>query len=188
MSERPITKKTGVPGRSSLIERWLARCAATFPMYGKTLADYPEKFEAFGLALSGLNPPMIDFAFQEAVKRLAEFPVPAQILEFAAEYQVPERREMERLPAKPDGWEPGITPEDTRRMLAEAIERQAPQVAMGRSDGQTLHQYHRSVALEHLGGSTMPVGLRGEKTIDAEMYEANREWAHDMAVKNGWAK
>ncbi len=54
-------------------------------MYGKTLNDFPERAEIFLMALSDLSEAEINAGFEMAVTVLAEFPVPAQIREFAVE-------------------------------------------------------------------------------------------------------
>lgn len=172
--EKPTTRRTSVPVKSSLIERWLARCAATFPMYGKTLADYPEKFEAFKLALTGLKPEVMDFAFQQAIKKLFEFPMPAQILEFASQYGRPEFKPIELPERKQENYDP-ISLDEARQMFRDAVERLSVEKAMGAPGGRNLHESQPAAALTRLGGSTRP-------SDPAKLAE----WASQMAVKNGW--
>ncbi len=143
-------------------------------MYGKTLADYPEKLEAFKLALQDLKPEAIDYAFQQAIKTLTEFPTPAQIIAFGDNHVPrPELRLLEAPTGKPPGWRP-LTDED-RAMLRENIERTANLKAMDRPARKSLHEQQRAMALQRLGGSTMPTDPA-----------ARKEWAFQMATKNGW--
>jgi len=203
------TKKTERLAKSSsrdaLLVRWLERCAETFPMYGKTLKQLPEKFDVFRMALADLATERIDFGFQEAVKNLTEFPTPAQIRQFAEAMPVPaevrERIEgnyqsmVEAYKRKHREEMAGRSvsvlemPDDPRAALDAAIERAAAVKAMD-APGKTLHEQHRAAALAHLGGSTMPMpredGTPAGLLIEPERLEANREWGHGMAVKNGW--
>lgn len=186
--EKPTTKRTSGQPVNLLLVRWLQQCAETFPMYGKTLADYHGRFERFHEALKGLKDNEIDYAFDQALKRLTEFPVPAQILEFANELGRPEFRRMIAPAFKPD--RPPIDLTAARQMFQEAVERLSAAKAMD-APGKPLHEQQREWALRRLGGSTIPVPVRpaqpGENpAVRAEALRANAEWAHDMAVKNGW--
>ncbi len=145
-------------------------------MYGKTLADYPEKLEAFKLALQDLKPEAIDFAFQQAIKTLTEFPTPAQIIALGEDHVPrPELRLLEAPTGKPQGWRP-LTDED-RAMLREEIRRTAESKSMDRPASRSLHESQRAQALQRLGGSTMPADPA-----------TRQEWASQMAVKNGWKR
>ncbi len=80
-----MPKRTTEPSRITLVALWLQRCAQTFPMYGKTLADFPDRFNAFRDALSDLGDADINAGFELAIRRLTEFPVPAEIRSLATE-------------------------------------------------------------------------------------------------------
>ena len=54
-------------------------------MYGKTLNDFPERADIFVIALKDLSDAQINAGFEMVVTVLKEFPVPAQIREFAIE-------------------------------------------------------------------------------------------------------
>lgn len=143
-------------------------------MYGKTLADYPEKFEAFKLALVGLKPEVMDFSFRQALEKLFEFPTPAQILEFARQYGRPEFRRIEATTWKPE-TEDKISLDEARQMFKEAVERLSVEKAMGNSKGKSLHEQQRAAALERLGGSTRP-------SDPAKLAQ----WHEETATRNGW--
>lgn len=74
-------------------------------MYGKTLSDFPGRFETFREALKGLSRMDLDAAFIRAIRTLEEFPVPAQIIQFAHDESVNRRYE-----------------EDQRRIAAQRVE------------------------------------------------------------------
>ena len=192
MEKKLTTKKTSAPLVNLLLVRWLQRCAETFPMYGKTLADYPGRFELFREATANLSDLQLDFAFKQAAAELTEFPLPAQIRQYAEAMPAPpevqerveggyrnmveaykqkHREEMSNRPVSVLEM-----PADPKAALDSAIERVAAVKAMD-APGNSLHDYQRAVALERLGGSTQP-----------EDPEKRKVWAHDMAVKNGWIK
>ncbi len=85
-------RRTTEPSRISLIALWLRRCAQTFPMYGKSLNDFPDRFDSFLDALADLTDADVHAGFEGAVRTLKEFPVPAEIRELALEA----RRESQR--------------------------------------------------------------------------------------------
>lgn len=49
-------------------------------MYGKTLEQLPDRFEAFEAALSDLEPTALEGAFRACLKTCTEFPTPADVL------------------------------------------------------------------------------------------------------------
>lgn len=53
-------------------------------MYGKGLSDFPDRFDAFRDALSDLSDADVNAGFEHALRNLREFPVPADIREWAA--------------------------------------------------------------------------------------------------------
>lgn len=92
---QPTERKTSPHSRASLIAHWLLKCAQTFPMYGKTLDDFPDRADVFMAALADLSDGDIQDGFALAVARLTEFPVPAQIREFAIEARQVNRRRLQ---------------------------------------------------------------------------------------------
>lgn len=161
-------------------------------MYGKTLADYPGRLELFREALKDLPEAALDFGFNRAIRTLTEFPVPAQILDFAADfYGRPEARIIvHKLEAKPDGWVP-VNPSEVKEWTDQALANLDRVKAMDAPPDKTLQQHQAGLALQRLGGSTAPMAVRpttpGENhAVRPEAFQANRQWAHDMAVKNGW--
>src|SRR4029079_8922884 len=88
-SARPKTTRTTEPSRISLLALWLRRCAQTFPMYGKSLNDFPDRFDSFRDALADLDDADVNSGFEGALRTLKEFPVPAEIREqaFAARHE-----------------------------------------------------------------------------------------------------
>jgi hypothetical protein len=76
-------KKTPTPEqvRILLVGNWLKRYAQTFPMYGKTLEDFPERFGMFLKALEDQRNEDIEAGFLECVKACNGFPVPAEVLD-----------------------------------------------------------------------------------------------------------
>lgn len=142
-------------------------------MYGKTLSDYPEKFEGFRLALADLKPEVMDLAFQQAIKSLTEFPTPAEIRGFAEQFiGRPEFKALPKMDVKPPDWIP-LDPVEVQRMVAESIEKLSTEKAMD-APGKAIHEQQRAAALEKLGGSRMP----------ADPWESG--WHEEIAVKNGW--
>lgn len=63
-----------------MIGAWLRRYAQVFPMYGKTLEQLPDRFDAFEAALSDLTPQELERGFRECLKTCREFPTPADVL------------------------------------------------------------------------------------------------------------
>ena len=195
--ERPTTRKTKEPPVNILLVQWLQRCAETFPMYGKTLADYPGRFELFRDALAGLTDAAIDYGFKQALKYLTEFPVPAQVLEYAESMPAPveSQRNYNRMVEaykarhRSEAQAPHGSLQDGET-FERALERVSATKAMD-APGKTLHEQQQAAALARLGGSTMPAPIRstvvGENpAVRPDMWEANREWHERMAVKNGW--
>lgn len=56
-----------------------------FPMYGKTLEDFPERIKGFEIALSDMADADINAGFEWAIRHLGEFPVPVDIRNFAVD-------------------------------------------------------------------------------------------------------
>jgi hypothetical protein len=69
-----------------------------FPMYGKTLSDFPTRPDAFLAALQDIGEADINSGFELAFRRLKEFPVPAQIRELAVEAALESRRRLDTDP------------------------------------------------------------------------------------------
>ncbi len=63
-------------------------------MYGKSLNDFPDRFDSFRDALADLSDADVHAGFESAVRMLKDFPVPADIRELAAEAK---RKSHERL-------------------------------------------------------------------------------------------
>jgi hypothetical protein len=63
-------------------------------MYGKSLSDFPERIHMFNQALGDMSIADINAGFELASRRLAEFPVPAQIRELSIEAALDSRRRL----------------------------------------------------------------------------------------------
>ncbi len=83
IEKKPTPKRTSMQDRISLLVLWLQRCAQTFPMYGKTLLDFPDRFNAFRDALADLSDADINAGFELAMRHCREFPLPVDIRSFA---------------------------------------------------------------------------------------------------------
>ena len=149
-------------------------------MYGKTLADYPGRFELFCDALTGLADANIDFGFKEALKYLTEFPVPAQVRQYAESMTAPVEshesynRMVEAYKARHRaGTAADPTPVNTKP-FDESLAAVSTAKAMD-APGKTLHEQQRAAALARLGGSTMPT--------DPTKLPG---WHEEAAIKNGW--
>jgi hypothetical protein len=63
-------------------------------MYGKSLNDFPDRFDSFRDALADLSDADVHAGFEGAVRSLKDFPVPAEIREQAMEAR---RNSQQRL-------------------------------------------------------------------------------------------
>lgn len=108
-------------------------------MYGKTLEDFPERFEAFATVLQDLPLDAVNAGFQWCLKNSTEFPVPAEVRQAAescmregrirAEFERMEREKRQLEAVKAQRFTPAIpervelTPEqrdaETKRLEAE---------------------------------------------------------------------
>lgn len=83
----PPKKPSSHELRVLLVARWLKRYAEVYPMYGKTLADYPDRFNAFLEVLSDLAPESVDAGFAAVMNHPdSNFPVPGQVREAAIQH------------------------------------------------------------------------------------------------------
>ena len=168
----------------------------------------PELIKSYALLLFDLRQDQIEYGCKEAAKNSLFFPAVAQIRQYAEAMPAPaevqerveggyrnmveaykqkHREEMSNRPVSVLEM-----PDDPRKALEAAIERAAAVKAMD-APGKTLHEQHRAIALERLGGTTMPLPIEIRGTVESpeitpRVFEANKAWAHDMAVKNGWIK
>lgn len=92
---QPTGRKTSPHSRRSLIANWLLKCAQTFPMYGKTLDDFPDRADVFMAALPDLSDADLHGGFECALATLREFPVPVQIRELAIEARQANHRRLQ---------------------------------------------------------------------------------------------
>ncbi len=93
---------------------------------------------------------------------------------FAPPEQKPQLVPFPKLEIKPEGWEP-LDSEEKSVMFQEAFEKAAAEKEMNHPAERSLHDQQRAMALSRLGGSTMPSDP-----------VARKQWAHEMAIKNGW--
>ncbi len=122
------------------------------------------------------------------------FPVPAEIRQWAQEYN-PEAernsREILSRGAKPEGWEP-VDPAEVQRWTDTALSNLDRTKSMEIvADKIELQKHQRAASLERLGGSTMPTPIRStvvgeDPAVRPEAWQANREWHDGVAKKNGW--
>lgn len=93
--------------RILLVGNWLKRYAAIYPMYGKSLADFPERLDEFLDEFKAADPALLDEAFAAARGACTEFPTPADVRKLLDKIQVPtdrvqlayERRKQAQLSA-----------------------------------------------------------------------------------------
>src|SRR3990167_6397330 len=101
------------------VARWLQRYADTFHMYGKTLADFPERQEAFLQVLATLSVDAIDAGFAACLNTCTEFPVPFEVETEARRWQqdhVPTTRRYNSVAEiDPENCPKGWTPEEVFR-------------------------------------------------------------------------
>ena len=95
--------------RTLLVGNWLKRYAAIYPMYGKTLADFPERFDEFLDEFKTTSPDVLDEAFRLARGACAEFPTPADVRKQIVNVKVPQElldaayeRFTQRILAQPE--------------------------------------------------------------------------------------
>lgn len=89
-------------------------------MYGKTLDDFPERFNEFLDEFRSVDPDRLDAAFRTARGRFKEFPTPAQVREClpplsAERLEAAHKRLRERIEAQPE-----------QKMLPSALDEKAP--------------------------------------------------------------
>lgn len=68
--------------RILLVANWLKRYASIYSLYGKTLKDYPDKFDEFLECFKDVAPADVDYAFERtrAEYEGPEFPTPAEVM------------------------------------------------------------------------------------------------------------
>lgn len=94
----PPKKPSSHELRVLLVAKWLKRYAEVYPMYGKTLADYPDRFDSFLAVLSDLSPESVDAGFSAVMNHPdSNFPVPGQVREAAIQYGVRKAQETPAL-------------------------------------------------------------------------------------------
>lgn len=86
--------------RILLVGNWLKRYAATYPMYGKTLDDFPERFDEFLDEFKNETPEVLDEAFKSARGNCKEFPTPYDVRQ-----QIREKQKSEDLFGAEKAWD-----------------------------------------------------------------------------------
>lgn len=91
-NEKQTPKLTFEQQRILLVANWLKRYSAIYPMYGKTLVDFPERSDEFLEEFRHDDPALLDEAFAAARGACTEFPTPADIRKLLSKIQVPAER------------------------------------------------------------------------------------------------
>lgn len=104
MSTKTLTREQLV---TLCVGNWLNKYSQIYPMYGKTLADLPERFEVFTEEFRRVDPEVLDLAFKATCSTCSEFPTPADVRKhvtaIATRVQMERNsRELASRPAKPE--------------------------------------------------------------------------------------
>ena len=94
IANRPSPKLTPEQRRILCVGNWLKRYSQIYPMYGKSLGDFPERFKEFLDEFQEADPDSLDAAFRAARGTCTQFPTPADVR--AALHTIPLSEEFER--------------------------------------------------------------------------------------------
>lgn len=154
-------------------------------MYGKTLADYPERMEQFLDEFRGANPELLDKAFAQARGGVREFPTPADVRRFYDNLtEIPrERKDILEREAKPPDWggigkKAGFSKEAIADMLEAGKEAQAEHIAKLEADPEWQAMARK------LGG--FPGLQPKERPVEEMKPDEKARWAKQKAKDQGW--
>ena len=174
-------------------------------MYGKTLADFPDRQEGFMFVLSALPLDTMDAGFAACMNTCSEFPVPQEVHAAALKWQLANReaesaRQVVDRPNKPADFEPvsnaggmfsgmkikgKVTKEEIAQWLEEGKAKgRARRAELAKDPAWCLGQARCGAPeYKHLltAAANVTAGL-------PEDPDGRRLWARDKAVKNGWVE
>lgn len=167
---------------SSCIAMWMRRYADIFPMYNKTLEEYPERPIMFLEEFETMPVDVLSEAFRRCVKTCSEFPVPAEVRTQCG-IVLDERRNAK---------EAEETRERSRRLDKPQEETEEQRQALVREVFNRVRMASDAKAMP--SATKVPVSGSGYERKAVEAFrsrvpsdpEERAKWAHQKAVKNGW--
>ena len=183
---------------------WLQRYANVFRMYGKTLADFPDRQEGFMFVLSALPLDALDAGFAVCMNSCVEFPVPQEVHAAALKWQL-DRREADsakqvigRVERSSDFERPrsvdagtierlrrnsGVSKEEIAALLQQGKDRYDARTRELEQDPLWCLEQARCGVPKYKHLLTTAANVTAGLPEDPD---ERRSWAHDKAVKGGW--
>lgn len=152
-------------------------------MYGKTLDDFPERFDQFAEEFRGADVTLLDQAFAQGRSGLREFPTPADIRRYYSNLAQSPREVLQR-DDKPTDWaglgrRSGISGEQIAEWLEAGKDAQREYYAKLEADPSW-----RAMAAE-LGATP---GLKKSEVVPTMTAEERQAWASAKAQDQGWRR